>query len=1715
MRQKRITALLLSLCLLFAMMPTAAFAAEEMISIPSGSDWKGSVFGDLGGTPTATNFGVTEKADGSVTLMAKGSKGKIKTSAANIEGMAYYYQEISPQDNFELKAKATVDVWTSASDTQQSFGIMLRNDETDMLETNKYVKDYTGAYLAAGAVDKLLQVFYKNSPTDAVAKNTFSDATAPGGGQSYDIAIQKSGSVYKLTVNGETQVLPQQITGSFNYVGLYVARNTTVTYTDVSFHKDNREPSSISVDASAFKKSYFVGDSLDLSGLKVTAAFPDLHEELLAAGDYIVGGFSGKTEGDYALTIYYNGQSAVVPGTVHVVPRVVTAMDVQYMPAKTDYYPGDYLDTQGLVVQAQYNGGGDWITLGSDEYTLSVPPTDASYSVTTATYALTKPGITTVTVRSTVTTDTYTSFDVNVNNADLIGLEVTSPTRTTYYVGDKADQFEQAGMAVAAKYSNGATVPLLRSEYTVGITDADFAVPGNQQIFVTTYKKELSPAPYFTIEVKTPVATGIVVTKYPTTTFEVNAPLDLSGLEVSTVYDNNRLVKLEPTDYDVDQGAFDNTQTGTYNIVITPHNPALAAIQLPVTVMEAYQPEWKSIRFGQSSSDTNNKIEVLDNGTVRLTALEGGGKVTGDHDGISFYYVELDPTKENFELSANVKVTAFAKEPYDGQESFGIMARDAIGTAGDSSVFGSNIAAIGGYSGGTTKPIGTQLFIRTGVTAPNSGSAGVQNTMLSAVRPVASNTFPQADYKLTLAKTNSGFSGRLNDGNTASYFAPDLMTVQDSKMYVGFYTARLATIEVSDISLKVSAAVTDAPKVEPPAQPVTPSFDFTSLARTSSSAYNLGLKASVAGTVTIKQGMNVLAADQPMAANTQLTIPTTVSASTYTNFNAVFVPSDAQYLTSYDKIVRNFTVNMHAYEGSELYVSPDGTSTGDGTEQNPLDLDTAIDYVKAGQTILVQDGTYKRSAKLEMKKGNDGTAGAYKSLIAAPGAKPVIDFDKKTEGVVLSGSYWHVKGIDFTRSAGNTKGFTVGGSYNIVEGSRFYANGDTGLQISRTDESAQREEWPHDNLILNCESFDNADPSNNNADGFAAKLTAGAGNIFRGDISHNNIDDGWDLYTKGGTGAIGAVLIEDSIAYNNGTLTNGLVGAGDKNGFKLGGEGIHVPHIIRNSIAFGNGAYGFASNSNPGVQALGRNIAFNNAKGNINFTSYTGVTLDFKLDGFISYQKGVTAKDAYPVSLNSAANFMWDGTKSVNKLGQQLSDANFASLTPVLPYERDASGAIVRGDFLKFVAPVMDSDSGSGGGGGGTPDPVTAVDGGVRITGTPKVEKVDGQDVASLTIDKSALDKALQLLAKQPAGANTVNVEVTGNATSAQVVVPGSVLAGAANGTQLAVTAQGVSYVLPLEAVDVAQAAKELGVDASSANVRITLTQVSGERKEKIAALSQTNGGTLLGEPYEFSVTVEAGGKQVQVNDFGTLYVTRSLTLEGTVDSGSATAVWIDETTGAMNFVPATFAVIDDKTVVTMKRPGNSVYAVVQNARSFDDVAGHWSQKDVERLAAKLVVQGVSARSFAPDAAVTRAEFAALLVRALGLNAAAGEAAFQDVAASDWYAGVVATAAKIGLVQGFEDGRFQPDARITREQMAVMVARAVALTGATVKTQAAPQFADRAAISLWSRDAVDQIVGAGIAQGVSGDKFAPGAEATRAEAAVMLGRMLQAVQFMN
>ncbi|RZB17502.1 carbohydrate-binding protein [Streptomyces sp. F001] len=294
-----------------------------------------------------------------------------------------------------------------------------------------------------------------------------------------------------------------------------------------------------------------------------------------------------------------------------------------------------------------------------------------------------------------------------------------------------------------------------------------------------------------------------------------------------------------------------------------------------------------------------------------------------------------------------------------------------------------------------------------------------------------------------------------------------------------------------------------------------------------------------------------------------------------------------------------------------LYVAPNGTDSAAGTQTAPTTLTSAISRITPGGTIYLRGGTYHHAQTITIPAGNNGTSSARTKLSAYPGETPVLNFSAQSEsssnrGLAVNGSYWHVSGIVVERAGDN--GIFVGGSNNVFERTVTRFNRDTGLQLSRMASTTPREQWPSDNLILSAESHDNADSDGEDADGFATKLTSGPGNVFRHAVAHHNIDDGWDLYTYADEGPIGAVTIEDSLAYENGTLSDGSqAGNGDRNGYKLGGEDVPVNHVVRRSIAYDNGKHGFTYNRNPGTMTVSDNVSIDNTERNFSFDAGTSV----------------------------------------------------------------------------------------------------------------------------------------------------------------------------------------------------------------------------------------------------------------------------------------------------------------------------------------------------------------------------------------------------------------------------------------------------------------------------------------------------------------------------
>ena len=188
----------------------------------------------------------------------------------------------------------------------------------------------------------------------------------------------------------------------------------------------------------------------------------------------------------------------------------------------------------------------------------------------------------------------------------------------------------------------------------------------------------------------------------------------------------------------------------------------------------------------------------------------------------------------------------------------------------------------------------------------------------------------------------------------------------------------------------------------------------------------------------------------------------------------------------------------------------------------------------------------------------------------------------------------------------------VAGNHNIIENCQFYNNRDTGLQIGRAySDQTSIDMWPSYNLIKNCTSFANYDDVTygENADGYAAKLTVGYGNVFDGCIAFRNSDDGWDLFAKVDSGDIGTVVLYNCVSFENGFLPykndnkeDSKAGTydtlnGDGIGFKLGGSIMKGNVIVNNCLAFNNKLHGVGDNSNPGVISVHNFTAFNNCAG--------------------------------------------------------------------------------------------------------------------------------------------------------------------------------------------------------------------------------------------------------------------------------------------------------------------------------------------------------------------------------------------------------------------------------------------------------------------------------------------------------------------------------------
>ncbi|MEK5398949.1 S-layer homology domain-containing protein [Paenibacillus sp. FSL K6-2859] len=461
-----------------------------------------------------------------------------------------------------------------------------------------------------------------------------------------------------------------------------------------------------------------------------------------------------------------------------------------------------------------------------------------------------------------------------------------------------------------------------------------------------------------------------------------------------------------------------------------------------------------------------------------------------------------------------------------------------------------------------------------------------------------------------------------------------------------------------------------------------------------------------------------------------------------------------------------------------------------------------------------------------------------------------------------------------------------------------------------------------------------------------------------------------------------------------------------------------------------------------------------------------------------------------------SANYSLRASLAELKITKEMISATKNNVESTLKNEKAAALVLAKAyynAYLKTSTPITDPSTPGSGSGSITTPPVLTVDQKLAAAATYDVSKlvqvVDGKATVKL-VDTDTINALANLAAAaKAAGKEGTALTLTlnlGTITAPTVEVPLSkaiVEAAKTNGiANIAVTFNGVTVTIP--------------VSQFSTAIALTVTTAKPEVVTSVTKLK------LASDVYEFALSVNG----VATSTFKQP-ITIKLPLKNTDGLDKELLSVAKLVYGSLQFQGG---VLDGEFIVE-PRDTFSSYAVLENKVNFTDIASvqAWAGKQIQVVAAKGAIEGVGEGKFAPKSNVTRAEFAKMLIRALNLENNSAVQSFSDVSSTAWYAPYVAVAAEKGIITGRSAAKFDPNATITRAEMATMISRAVKSINpaATTNVTAISQFSDAAKISASLRDGVAFAADHNLVIGNAG-KFNPNDTATRAEAAVIIYRTI-------
>lgn len=475
---------------------------------------------------------------------------------------------------------------------------------------------------------------------------------------------------------------------------------------------------------------------------------------------------------------------------------------------------------------------------------------------------------------------------------------------------------------------------------------------------------------------------------------------------------------------------------------------------------------------------------------------------------------------------------------------------------------------------------------------------------------------------------------------------------------------------------------------------------------------------------------------------------------------------------------------------------------------------------------------------------------------------------------------------------------------------------------------------------------------------------------------------------------------------------------------------------------------------------------------------------------------------------------------------ENISDSakvSWSGLSPNTDYWWYAS--IISPDGDRFNTELAEVHTRSGGGHSSqdkneTAPPVSKPDpSGIVISDGSEIASVTTemkgtQTVSTLTLDQAKMTKMLEGMKDS----SLVTLQFQGSPGVAKGLLSGQTMKELADkSANLQISAGSVNYLIPTAYLNVDEVKNQLGTEVRSEDLQFSISIYSGtaESSEEVKREARQHDYKLLSEPVSFEITCTANCKSVDIVHFSG-YIQRSIPLSPEdAASGHITGVVLNSD-GTFSHVPTEVKEIDGVWYAVISSMTNSTYAVISTSIDFKDMANHWAKSNAEEMGERLILTGRGENIFDPDADMSRSEFVAAVVRALGLlRTGTGEPAFSDVSENSWYYDAASTAYRSEILTGDDKGRFNAGNSISREEAMTIIARAMTLTGldpSLGKEDAEnilSKFHDYGKASQWAKAGMAACIKTGVIKGDQNLMLSPKDNISSAEVAVILKRLLK------